>query len=194
VIAILLHCFFLSTFAWLFVQGLHIYRMQTEARNVNFGAMRFYYAIGWGVPAIITGRSCLSHGRAKNTSSQRPPEPLVSLWSGVRPQPAIWVVCVVLQEGVQVVRGGEPCCPAENMYHRLLSCLLGTTDPSVCVCTAPPIGMEHLLGLELSSPFFLQGWLLAWILRATGTLTSAGFPFMISWSGVLQAPLLSSLW
>lgn len=57
VIAILLHCFFLSTFAWLFVQGLHIYRMQTEARNVNFGAMRFYYAIGWGVPAIITGRS-----------------------------------------------------------------------------------------------------------------------------------------
>ncbi|OXB64510.1 hypothetical protein ASZ78_012773 [Callipepla squamata] len=55
VIAILLHCFFLSTFAWLFVQGLHIYRMQTEARNINFGAMRFYYAIGWGVPAIITG-------------------------------------------------------------------------------------------------------------------------------------------
>nr|XP_009686574.1 PREDICTED: cadherin EGF LAG seven-pass G-type receptor 3 [Struthio camelus australis] len=48
VIAILLHCFFLSTFAWLLVQGLHIYRMQTEARNVNFGAMRFYYAIGWG--------------------------------------------------------------------------------------------------------------------------------------------------
>ncbi|KAF7249804.1 Cadherin EGF LAG seven-pass G-type receptor 3 [Varanus komodoensis] len=55
VIAILLHYFFLSTFAWLFVQGLHIYRMQTEARNINYGAMRFYYAIGWGVPAIITG-------------------------------------------------------------------------------------------------------------------------------------------
>ncbi|XP_039201512.1 cadherin EGF LAG seven-pass G-type receptor 3 isoform X1 [Crotalus tigris] len=57
VIAILLHYFFLSTFAWLFVQGLHIYRMQTEARNINYGAMRFYYAIGWGVPAIITGLS-----------------------------------------------------------------------------------------------------------------------------------------
>uniref|UniRef100_A0A8C5N1A1 Cadherin EGF LAG seven-pass G-type receptor 3 n=1 Tax=Leptobrachium leishanense TaxID=445787 RepID=A0A8C5N1A1_9ANUR len=55
VIAILLHYFFLSTFAWLFVDGLHIYRMQTEVRNINFGAMRFYYAIGWGVPAIITG-------------------------------------------------------------------------------------------------------------------------------------------
>nr|XP_033782493.1 cadherin EGF LAG seven-pass G-type receptor 3 [Geotrypetes seraphini] len=55
VIAILLHYFFLSTFAWLFVEGLHIYRMQTEVRNVNVGAMRFYYAIGWGAPAIITG-------------------------------------------------------------------------------------------------------------------------------------------
>ncbi|XP_053325600.1 cadherin EGF LAG seven-pass G-type receptor 3 [Spea bombifrons] len=55
VIAILLQYFFLSTFAWLFVEGLHIYRMQTEVRNINFGAMRFYYAIGYGVPAIITG-------------------------------------------------------------------------------------------------------------------------------------------
>ncbi|XP_058856059.1 cadherin EGF LAG seven-pass G-type receptor 3-like isoform X1 [Acipenser ruthenus] len=54
-IAILLHYFFMATFAWLFVEGLHIYRMQTEARNINYGAMRFYYSIGWGVPAIITG-------------------------------------------------------------------------------------------------------------------------------------------
>ncbi|CAJ1055482.1 cadherin EGF LAG seven-pass G-type receptor 3 [Xyrichtys novacula] len=54
-VAILLHYFFMSTFAWMFVEGLHIYRMQTEQRNINYGAMRFYYAIGWGVPAIITG-------------------------------------------------------------------------------------------------------------------------------------------
>ncbi|XP_023275754.1 cadherin EGF LAG seven-pass G-type receptor 3-like, partial [Seriola lalandi dorsalis] len=54
VVAILLHYFFMSTFAWMFVEGLHIYRMQTEQRNINYGAMRFYYAIGWGVPAIIT--------------------------------------------------------------------------------------------------------------------------------------------
>ncbi|XP_072928982.1 cadherin EGF LAG seven-pass G-type receptor 3 isoform X2 [Hemitrygon akajei] len=55
VIAILLHYFFMATFAWIFVEWLHIYRMQTEVRNINYGAMRFYYAIGWGVPAIITG-------------------------------------------------------------------------------------------------------------------------------------------
>lgn len=58
-VAILLHYFFMSTFAWMFVEGLHIYRMQTEQRNINFGAMRFYYAIGWGVPAIITGEAYL---------------------------------------------------------------------------------------------------------------------------------------
>ncbi|KAM7412298.1 hypothetical protein PAMA_021990 [Pampus argenteus] len=39
VVAILLHYFFMSTFAWMFVEGLHIYRMQTEQRNINFGAM-----------------------------------------------------------------------------------------------------------------------------------------------------------
>ncbi|XP_031438509.1 cadherin EGF LAG seven-pass G-type receptor 1 isoform X2 [Clupea harengus] len=55
VIAILLHYFYMCTFAWMFVEGLHIYRMLTEVRNINHGHMRFYYAIGWGVPAIITG-------------------------------------------------------------------------------------------------------------------------------------------
>ncbi|KAI4886088.1 hypothetical protein NFI96_021834, partial [Prochilodus magdalenae] len=55
VIAILLHFFYMCTFAWMFVEGLHIYRMLTEMRNINYGHMRFYYAMGWGIPAIITG-------------------------------------------------------------------------------------------------------------------------------------------
>ncbi|XP_069485338.1 cadherin EGF LAG seven-pass G-type receptor 1 isoform X3 [Ambystoma mexicanum] len=55
VIAILLHYFYMSTFAWMFVEGLHIYRMLTEVRNINAGHMRFYYVVGWGIPAIITG-------------------------------------------------------------------------------------------------------------------------------------------
>ncbi|KAK6303053.1 hypothetical protein J4Q44_G00274080 [Coregonus suidteri] len=55
VIAILLHYFYMCTFAWMFVEGLHIYRMLTEVRNINHGQMRFYYAMGWGIPAIITG-------------------------------------------------------------------------------------------------------------------------------------------
>ncbi|XP_044535216.1 cadherin EGF LAG seven-pass G-type receptor 1 [Gracilinanus agilis] len=55
VIAILLHYFYMSTFAWLFVEGLHIYRMLTEVRNIDSGHMRFYYVLGWGIPAIVTG-------------------------------------------------------------------------------------------------------------------------------------------
>ncbi|KAG9353110.1 hypothetical protein JZ751_017686 [Albula glossodonta] len=55
VIAILLHFFYLCTFAWLFLEGLHVYRMLSEVRDVNYGPMRFYYTIGWGVPAFITG-------------------------------------------------------------------------------------------------------------------------------------------
>ncbi|XP_060060672.1 cadherin EGF LAG seven-pass G-type receptor 3 isoform X2 [Erinaceus europaeus] len=54
-VAILLHYFFLSTFAWLLVQGLHLYRMQVEPRNIDRGAMRFYHALGWGVPAVLLG-------------------------------------------------------------------------------------------------------------------------------------------
>lgn len=54
-VAILLHYFFLGTFAWLLVQGLHLYRMQVEPRNVDRGAMRFYHALGWGVPAVLLG-------------------------------------------------------------------------------------------------------------------------------------------
>ncbi|XP_031423976.1 cadherin EGF LAG seven-pass G-type receptor 2 isoform X2 [Clupea harengus] len=55
VIAILLHFFYLCAFSWLFLEGLHVYRMLTELRDINYGPMRFYYMIGWGVPAFITG-------------------------------------------------------------------------------------------------------------------------------------------
>lgn len=29
--------------------------MQVEPRNVDRGAMRFYHALGWGVPAVLLG-------------------------------------------------------------------------------------------------------------------------------------------
>ncbi|XP_035376437.1 cadherin EGF LAG seven-pass G-type receptor 2 isoform X2 [Electrophorus electricus] len=55
IIAILLHFFYMCVFSWLFLESLHVYRMLSELRDINSGAMRFYYLIGWGVPAIITG-------------------------------------------------------------------------------------------------------------------------------------------
>nr|XP_051684094.1 cadherin EGF LAG seven-pass G-type receptor 1 isoform X2 [Oryctolagus cuniculus] len=55
VVAILLHYTCMTTFAWTLVESLHVHRMLTELRNIDTGPMRFYYVIGWGVPAIITG-------------------------------------------------------------------------------------------------------------------------------------------
>ncbi|XP_060132979.1 cadherin EGF LAG seven-pass G-type receptor 2 isoform X2 [Zootoca vivipara] len=55
VIAILLHFLYMCTFAWALLEALHIYRMLSEVRDINYGPMRFYYMVGWGVPAFITG-------------------------------------------------------------------------------------------------------------------------------------------
>ncbi|XP_036093576.1 cadherin EGF LAG seven-pass G-type receptor 1 isoform X5 [Rousettus aegyptiacus] len=54
-VAITLHYVHMSVFAWTFVESLHVYRMLTEPRNVDAGPMRFYYVVGWGIPAIVTG-------------------------------------------------------------------------------------------------------------------------------------------
>uniref|UniRef100_A0A8D2J9S6 Cadherin EGF LAG seven-pass G-type receptor 2 n=1 Tax=Varanus komodoensis TaxID=61221 RepID=A0A8D2J9S6_VARKO len=55
VIAILLHFLYMCAFAWALLEALHIYRMLSEVRDINYGPMRFYYMVGWGVPAFITG-------------------------------------------------------------------------------------------------------------------------------------------
>lgn len=69
-VAILLHYFFLSTLAWLLVQGLHLHRVQAEPRNVDRGAMRFYHALGWGVPAVLLGET--PHRRPRAPAPAQP--------------------------------------------------------------------------------------------------------------------------
>lgn len=79
----------------MFVEGLHIYRMQTEQRNINYGAMRFYYAIGWGVPAIITGsvetQAGLASARRFHGAKRRLPQDLHRHMRHVRSEPGwLW--------------------------------------------------------------------------------------------------------
>lgn len=50
-----LHFTWLSVFAWLFVEVLHVYRRLTEVADVDRGAMKFYYVLGWVVPGIVVG-------------------------------------------------------------------------------------------------------------------------------------------
>uniref|UniRef100_A0A452RIH3 Cadherin EGF LAG seven-pass G-type receptor 1 n=1 Tax=Ursus americanus TaxID=9643 RepID=A0A452RIH3_URSAM len=74
VIAILLHYVYMSTFAWTFVESLHVHRMLTELRNIDAGPMSFYYVVGWGVPAIITGEGSRgSPARAARPGAERRP-------------------------------------------------------------------------------------------------------------------------
>ncbi|KAK6640052.1 hypothetical protein RUM43_008329 [Polyplax serrata] len=56
-IAMFLHYFWLSSFSWTLVDSLHLHRMLTELRDVNHGQMRFYYCLGYALPAIIVGLS-----------------------------------------------------------------------------------------------------------------------------------------
>ncbi|XP_070192612.1 cadherin EGF LAG seven-pass G-type receptor 2-like isoform X2 [Littorina saxatilis] len=53
--AIFLHYFYMSAFAWLYVEVLHIYRMLTEKQTINYGSMKFYYLLGYVIPGIIVG-------------------------------------------------------------------------------------------------------------------------------------------
>nr|XP_002124366.1 cadherin EGF LAG seven-pass G-type receptor 2 isoform X2 [Ciona intestinalis] len=56
-VAILLQFLLISAFSWIFVDGVHLYRVLTERRDINHGQARIYYLIGWVLPAIITALS-----------------------------------------------------------------------------------------------------------------------------------------
>ncbi|XP_016058606.1 PREDICTED: adhesion G-protein coupled receptor D1 [Miniopterus natalensis] len=53
VLAVLLHYFFLSAFAWMLVEGLHLYSMVIKVFGSEDSKHRYYYAIGWGSPLLI---------------------------------------------------------------------------------------------------------------------------------------------
>ncbi|XP_069071455.1 adhesion G-protein coupled receptor D1 isoform X2 [Pleurodeles waltl] len=53
VLAILLHFFFLSAFAWMLVEGLHLYSMVIKVFGSEESKHLYYYGIGWGSPLVI---------------------------------------------------------------------------------------------------------------------------------------------
>lgn len=46
--AVLLHFFFLSVFAWMLVEGLHLYSMVIKVFGSEGSKHFYYYGIGWG--------------------------------------------------------------------------------------------------------------------------------------------------
>ncbi|XP_013004453.2 adhesion G-protein coupled receptor D1 isoform X2 [Cavia porcellus] len=53
VLATLLHYFFLSAFAWMLVEGLHLYSMVVKVFGSEGSKRLYYYGIGWGLPLVI---------------------------------------------------------------------------------------------------------------------------------------------
>ncbi|KAM6166410.1 adhesion G-protein coupled receptor D1 [Erethizon dorsatum] len=53
VLATLLHYFFLSAFAWMLVEGLHLYSMVIKVFGSEGSKRLYYYGIGWGFPLVI---------------------------------------------------------------------------------------------------------------------------------------------
>lgn len=57
ILAIGLHFFWLSAFAWLFGSALLLKRMFTEVRDVNHGSALVYYALGYAFPLLCVALS-----------------------------------------------------------------------------------------------------------------------------------------
>ncbi|XP_054520717.1 adhesion G-protein coupled receptor D1 isoform X3 [Pan troglodytes] len=53
VMAVLLHYFFLSAFAWMLVEGLHLYSMVIKVFGSEDSKHHYYYGMGWGFPLLI---------------------------------------------------------------------------------------------------------------------------------------------
>ncbi|XP_054852546.1 adhesion G-protein coupled receptor D1 [Eublepharis macularius] len=60
ILAILLHFFFLSAFAWMLVEGFHLYSMVIKVFGSEESKHFYYYGIGWGCPLLICVISVIS--------------------------------------------------------------------------------------------------------------------------------------
>ncbi|XP_053395243.1 adhesion G protein-coupled receptor L4-like isoform X2 [Mercenaria mercenaria] len=59
IIAGFLHYFFLSSFTWMFVEGIHILFMLVQVFDAAKSRLRYYYVIGYGAPLLVIGISAL---------------------------------------------------------------------------------------------------------------------------------------
>ncbi|XP_006120594.2 adhesion G-protein coupled receptor D1 isoform X2 [Pelodiscus sinensis] len=70
ILAILLHFFFLSAFAWMLVEGFHLYSMVIKVFGSEESKHLYYYGIGWGCPlaiCIISVTSAMDYyGKSEN--------------------------------------------------------------------------------------------------------------------------------
>lgn len=141
IIAIFLHYFYISSFAWLFIEVLHIYRMLTEIRDINTGSMKFYYLVGYVIPGIIVGLAVGLYTDQYGTpqfcwlSTQT-----MFIWSFAGPIIVVWLIAVVT-----CILGWQASCKEKvHVTHEDLGTL-----------------KENLLIATLLLPMFAATWVFA---------------------------------
>ncbi|KAF3837014.1 hypothetical protein F7725_004478 [Dissostichus mawsoni] len=67
VFAALLHFFFLAAFTWMFLEGVQLYIMLVEVFESEHSRKRYFYLVGYGVPALIVAVSAAVDYRSYGT-------------------------------------------------------------------------------------------------------------------------------
>lgn len=65
--AALLHFFFLAAFTWMFLEGVQLYIMLVEVFESEHSRRRYFYMVGYGVPALIVAVSAAVDYRSYGT-------------------------------------------------------------------------------------------------------------------------------
>uniref|UniRef100_A0A3P9MZ10 Adhesion G protein-coupled receptor D1 n=1 Tax=Poecilia reticulata TaxID=8081 RepID=A0A3P9MZ10_POERE len=103
VMAVLLHFFFLSAFAWMLVEGLHLYSMVVKVFGSEGSKHFYYYGIGWGSPlliCVVSATSALkSYGETVNCWLSLE---MGAIWAFVAP--ALFVIVVNIGILISVTR------------------------------------------------------------------------------------------
>ncbi|XP_028826038.1 adhesion G protein-coupled receptor L3 isoform X4 [Denticeps clupeoides] len=67
VFAALLHFFFLAAFTWMFLEGVQLYIMLVEVFESEHSRCRYFYMVGYGIPALIVAVSAAVDYRSYGT-------------------------------------------------------------------------------------------------------------------------------
>ncbi|XP_071954368.1 adhesion G protein-coupled receptor L2-like isoform X2 [Antedon mediterranea] len=69
IVAVLLHYFFLASFAWMCLEGIQLYVMLVEVFEAESSRRKYYYPFGYGVPLITVGIAALANYEGYGTET-----------------------------------------------------------------------------------------------------------------------------
>ncbi|KAL9976358.1 hypothetical protein ACROYT_G013652 [Oculina patagonica] len=117
-VAVMLHYFFTASFTWMSVEAIHMFSKIVSVFNVQTIRLRYYVAIGWGIPVLIVAISVSVYYEGYSTSKLC----WLSLeggfiWAFLAPVGIIVSINAVVLVTIIVVRvslKGNPLSPSDN--------------------------------------------------------------------------------